>query len=133
VVEMHSYAVTGPHDDLPHRMLGRLHELYPETSGARVVGERILCRSDCPRLAPGDFAARPGVATFHPGLALAGDGIRIDLPVALMERAATTGWSAANRLLAHFRVAGHALQTVPTNGRSPTLARFAQRLRPLQR
>ena len=31
-----------------------------------------------------------------PGLALAGDGVRIDLPVALMERAATTGWSAAN-------------------------------------
>ncbi len=41
--------------------------------------------------------------TPHPGLALAGDGIRIDLPVALMERAATTGWSAANQLLRGLR------------------------------
>ena len=38
------------------------------------------------------FARRPTVDTGVPGLMLAGDGIRIDLPVALMERAATTGW-----------------------------------------
>ena len=66
-------------------------------------------------------------ATPHPGLMLAGDGIRIDLPVALMERAATTGWSAANHLLAHYGLAGHALHTVPIQGRSPTLRRLAAR------
>ncbi len=104
-------------------MLERLHELYPETRGARIVAERVLCRSDCPRFAPGDYAAParrwpPRI----PALALAGDGIRIDLPVALMERAATTGWSAANRLLSHFGLAGHALHTVPTQGRSATAA-----------
>ncbi|PRC62226.1 isorenieratene synthase, partial [Mycobacterium sp. ITM-2017-0098] len=73
-----------------------LHSLYPETADARVVFEKTLCRNDCPRLAPGDFASRPTVTTPHHGLALAGDGIRIDLPVALMERAATTGLAAAN-------------------------------------
>ena len=57
----------------------------------------MLWHNDCPRFAPGDFADRPGVVTPHDELVLAGDGIRIDLPVALMERAATTGWSAANR------------------------------------
>jgi isorenieratene synthase len=56
---------------------------------------------------------------------LAGDGIRIDLPVALMERAATTGWSAANRLLDSWGVAGQALYTVPTAGRNALLRRLA--------
>lgn len=126
VVELHSYAVTGSHDGLRDRMLARLHELYPETKGAEVVHERMLCRSDCPRFAPGDHAARPTVATPHPGVMLAGDGIRIDLPVALMERAATTGWSAANRLLTHYGLAGHVLHTVPVQGRSGALRRLAQ-------
>ena len=114
VVELHSYAAVGPADELPGRLLARLHELYPETRDARIVGELVLRRQDCPRFAPGDFDRRPGVATPTDGLALAGDGIRIDLPVALMERAATTGWAAANQLLQGFGIAGHALVTVPT-------------------
>lgn len=130
VVELHAYAVTEGHDDLRERLLARMYELYPETKRARIVGERVLCRDDCPRFAPGDFAERPGVDTPHDGLALAGDGIRIDLPVALMERAATTGWSAANSLLTHFGIAGHALETVPTQGRSTKLRRLANRGRP---
>ena len=47
---------------------------------------------------------------------LAGDGIRIDLPVALMERAATTGWSAANRCWNDWGLAGTPLHTVPDAG-----------------
>ena len=133
VVELHSYAVTGPRDGLRDRMLARLYELYPESEGSRIVDERVVCRSDCPRFAPGDHAERPTVATPQPGLVLAGDGIRIDLPVALMERAATTGWSAANQLLTHYGLAGHALHTVPIQGRSPTLRRLAQRERQLAR
>ena len=127
VVELHSYAVTEPPEGLRDRLLARLRELYPETDNAGIVAERVLLRNDCPRFAPGDYAGRPTVATPDPAVALAGDGIRIDLPVALMERAATTGWSAANLLLSHFGVAGHQLHTVPTQGRSATLRRLAQR------
>lgn len=127
VVELHSYAVTDTSDDLPRRLLARLHEIYPETAGAGIVGQRLLLREDCPRFAPGDFARRPTVTTPEAGLALAGDGIRIDLPVALMERAATTGWAAANQLLGHFGVAGHPLTTVPTTGRSAMLRRLVER------
>jgi isorenieratene synthase len=129
VVELHSYAVTGPSDDLRDRLLDRLHELYPETKGAKVLGEKMLCHNDCPRFAPGDFADRPGVATPYEGVVLAGDGIRVDLPVALMERAATTGWSAANLLLERFGIRGHALQTVPNRGRMGFLSRLAERAR----
>ena len=129
VVELHSYAVAAPDNDLRDKLLKRLRELYPETADARVVGETVLRHNDCPRFAPGDFADRPGVVTPHDGLALAGDGIRIDLPVALMERAATTGWSAANRLLEHFGIGGHPLQTVPNRGRLGLLSRLADRAR----
>lgn len=125
VVEVHSYSATEAVDALLPRLTARLHEIYPETAQARVVAQRVLTRDDCPRFAPGDYAARPGVATPHPGLMLAGDGIRIDLPVALMERAATTGWSAANQLLARWGLAGHTLHTVPTQGRNPVLRRLA--------
>ncbi len=133
VVELHSYAVGEDSADLGDRMLARLYELYPEVRGANVLHERMLTRNDCPRFAPGDHAARPTVATPHPAVMLAGDGIRIDLPVALMERAATTGWSAANALLTHYGVAGHRLHTVPVEGRSSTLRRLARRERQLVR
>lgn len=129
VVEVHSYSVTDPppFTGLREKMLARLHQLYPETARAGIVAERILCKQDCPLFSPGSFAKRPTVDTPMPGLVLAGDGIRIDLPVALMERAATTGWSAANRLLAAWGVSGHTLHTVPVQGRSPVLRRLAEK------
>ncbi|WP_101949195.1 FAD-dependent oxidoreductase [Mycobacterium sp. 3519A] len=128
VIELHSYATTSS-DGLGERLLARLHEIYPETRAARILDEKALCRNDCPRFAPGDFANRPRVVTPRDGLVLAGDGIRIDLPVALMERAATTGWAAANELLRRFGVTGHDIQTVPVRGRSATLRRLAGRER----
>ncbi|MBF6338851.1 FAD-dependent oxidoreductase [Nocardia abscessus] len=135
VVELHAYAVADeiPRDAARHavrdRLLARLYEIYPETAEARIVGENMLWRQDCPRFAPGDFARRPGVSTPHPRLVLAGDGIRVDLPVALMERAATTGWIAANTLLRQWAGAGHDLQTVPDHGRSAILRTLATRQR----
>lgn len=129
VVEVHAYSVTDPppFDGLREKMLARLHQLYPETARAGIVAERLLFKQDCPLFSPGSFAGRPTVATPVPGLMLAGDGIRIDLPVALMERAATTGWSAANRLLGEWGVSGHTLHTVPVHGRSPALRRLAEK------
>ncbi len=125
VVELHAYALQS---ELPREaMLRQLHKLYPETAAARVRCERTLHRSDCPLFEPGTHARRPGVVTPQPGLVLAGDGIRIDLPVALMERAATTGFSAANHLLTRWGLAGHALQTVPNHGRSALLRSLAIR------
>jgi isorenieratene synthase len=127
VVELHSYALESANPQ--EAMLNQLHKLYPETRWARVVHERILQHRDCPLFAPGTHAHRPGVVTPLPGLLLAGDGVRIDLPVALMERAATTGWTAANHLLKQWGLAGHALSTVPTQGRWALLRYLAGRER----
>lgn len=128
VVELHAYSVAEDTPQLRSDMLARLHELYPETASASIVVEKTLTREDCPRLGPGDFATRPTVRTPTPGLALAGDGIRIDLPVALMERAATTGVAAGNALLDRFGVRGHDMYTVPVRGRSPVLRHLAGRV-----
>jgi isorenieratene synthase len=129
VVELHAYAAPAAADRAAIRgqLLARLYQLYPELTGATIVAERMLCHEDCPQFSPGSHANRPGVVTPQAGLVLAGDGIRIDLPVALMERAATTGWAAANTLLARWHISGHPLRTVPVQGRSALLRRLVAR------
>ncbi|MEE3062807.1 MAG: FAD-dependent oxidoreductase [Actinomycetota bacterium] len=125
VIELHSYATSS--ETSREAAIEQLHQLYQETGTAGVAHERLLRRSDCPLFAPGMYARRPTVATPQHGLVLAGDGIRIDLPVALMERAATTGFSAANHLLRSWGIAGHELVTVPIRGRSALLRSLAER------
>jgi len=119
VVELHAYALPVGVDEarLRSELRTALHMVYPETAAARVVDEQWLVRDDCPLHAPGTWVDRPGVATPDPRVVLAGDGIRCDLPVALMERAATTGVQAANSLLATWGIAGHDLWSVPTQPR----------------
>lgn len=123
VVELHAYAVTGPADrrETQDRLLAALHRVYPETRQARIVDARHAWHADCPLFPVGGHTRRPTVATPHPRVMLAGDAIRCDLPVALMERAATTGFLAAGLLLAAWGVRGQVLWTVPRTGRSPVL------------
>ncbi|MGH4018570.1 MAG: FAD-dependent oxidoreductase [Pseudonocardiaceae bacterium] len=132
VVEVHAYALPegSRTEGLRGEILAQLYRLYPETAQARIVDERHELRADCPLFAPGHFADRPAVTTPDPGLVLAGDLTRVDLPVALMERAATSGLQAANALLAQWGVRGHALWTVPTRGRLAPLRALAARYRP---
>ena len=68
--------------------------------GAEVVAEEWLLSQDCPLSSPAPWLDRLTVGTPDRRVVLAGDGIRCDYPVALMERAATTGFLAANQLLA---------------------------------
>jgi isorenieratene synthase len=69
------------------------------------------------------------VTTPTPGLVLAGDLARVDLPVALMERAATSGFLAANVLLRRWGVAGEPVCSVPVAGRNRLLRTVARRYR----
>jgi isorenieratene synthase len=128
VVELHAYALPEDADQdrvLPE-LITQLATVYPELAGARVQHVENVLAADCPLFAPGSFPNRPTVATPDPALALAGDLARIDLPVALMERAATTGFAAANTLLAQWRIRGHDLWSVTNGGRSPFLRRAAR-------
>ncbi|MYT20429.1 isorenieratene synthase, partial [Streptomyces sp. SID7760] len=103
----------------------KLREIYPETREARIIDSRHEWRSDCPLFPVGGYLRRPAVRTPDPRVTLAGDAVRCGLPVALMERAATTGFLAANALLADRGVRGQVLWTVPRAGRSRALRLLA--------
>ncbi|GAB3913397.1 isorenieratene synthase [Microlunatus endophyticus] len=129
VVELHAYALGGSGwsgsdpghraaaGQLKSRLRTELAAVYPETAEARVLAEEWRTDQDCVLVGPGPWADRPTVGTPDPRVVLAGDAIRCELPVALMERAATTGFQAANQLLAGWGVRGHDLWTVPRQSR----------------
>ncbi|WP_375431598.1 FAD-dependent oxidoreductase [uncultured Friedmanniella sp.] len=126
VVEVHAYALQpedGDDEQVRRTLRAELARVYPETADAQVVVDEWLVEDDCPLVGTSPWLRRPEVATPDPRLVLAGDGIRCDYPVALMERAATTGFLAANQLLALWGLAGHDLWTVPTSTRQPALLR----------
>ena len=123
VVEIHAYACdedTARDADaveaLRAEMEHQLHRIFPECAGLSVVHRETLIRDDCTLITPEDWNGRPGVGTPWPNLVLAGDWVRCDYPVALMERAATTGYLAANALLARWGAAGQDIWTVPMRG-----------------
>lgn len=128
VVELHAYAV--PHGEdrgtVQDRLRAELARIYPETGGARLVDARHEWRADCPLFTVGGYHDRPTVTTPDPRVVVAGDMVSTDLPVALMERAATTGFLAANALLRGWGVRGQTLWTVPDRGRSTALRALAR-------
>lgn len=134
VVELHAYALSdgSPRDVEQKRLLEQLHRVYPETRAARVLDERHEWWADCPLFPVGGYDDRPTVRTSDPALVVAGDLVRTGLPVALMERAATSGFLAANALLERWGVRGQTLWTVPDGGRGPLLRRLARRAEPAQ-
>jgi isorenieratene synthase len=119
VVELHAYALVDQpaEDQLKEQLLSELHRVYPELEPAGIVAEEFLIKNDSPLHGTDPWHQRLPVQTPHPLIVLAGDGIRCDFPVALMERAATTGFLAANQLLSSWNVAGHDLWTVPMRSR----------------
>ncbi|MGV9255192.1 FAD-dependent oxidoreductase [Streptomyces sp. NPDC003697] len=128
VVELHAYVL--PQDAVrdveEKRLVGQLHRVYPETRAARIVDGRHEWRADCPLFPVGGYGDRPAVRTADPHLVVAGDLVRTGLPVALMERAATSGFLAANALLERWGVRGQTLWTVPDRGRGGLLRALAR-------
>ena len=118
VVELHAYALPAGTDEaeLKRDLLGGLHAIYPEFRAARILEERFLMRDDCPSFYPGSYALRPTVATPWPGLALAGDFVKLPMPSALMERAVASGFLAASTILNGYDVRPEPLWSVARRG-----------------
>ena len=119
VVELHAYALPEPVEpaQVQARLQSELSRIYPELAGFQAREQEWVLAQDCPLASTAPWRDRLTVDSPDPRVVLAGDGIRCDYPVALMERAATTGFLAANRLLASSGLAGHDLWTVPMAGR----------------
>lgn len=115
VVEVHAYAIAD--DDLREAavvalaMWQEMLHVLPELEGARVIHREVQLQRTFTRFAPGDHARRPRTVTDVPGLLLAGDWVKVDAPVALMEGAVVSGLLAANVVLA---AAGAPPEPIPT-------------------
>tara|TARA_R110002096_G_scaffold77896_12_gene183556 strand:- start:61601 stop:63088 length:1488 start_codon:yes stop_codon:yes gene_type:complete len=135
VVELHAYGVPSemPEDKIRADLLAALHSLYPETANARVIDERYLLRQDCPDFSCGTYKNRPGVETPHANVFLAGDFVRLPFPSALMERAAASGFSAANKILDRAGKATEAIESVAPRGMLASLMKVAPILSPRPR
>ena len=122
-----------PEDEIRADLLAALHSLYPETADARVIDERYLLRQDCPDFSCGTYKNRPGVETPHANVFLAGDFVRLPFPSALMERAAASGFSAANKILDRAGKATEAIESVAPRGMLASLMKVAPILSPRPR
>jgi isorenieratene synthase len=117
-VELHAYGVPAGWDEAAIRadLIAGLNAVYPETRGVRVIDEIMLVRQDCPAFPPGEMRLRPTPQTSLMDVVLAGDYVSVPLPCALMERAAVSGFLAANTLLAQQGVAPELIQSVSRKG-----------------
>ena len=111
-----SGSIEKAHEALKRDLWAGLQTIYPEFQDARVIEERYLLRADCPSFYPGSYARRPEVATPWPGLALAGDFVRLPFASALMERAVASGFLAASTLLNGYDVRPEPLWSVAPRG-----------------
>lgn len=120
VVELHAYAIAPEEmrsdEEIRLAMQDELHRLFPETRVASVLHEVFMVQSNFTRWAPGEHAGRPGPETPFPNLFLAGDWVRVDAPVFLMEAAAFTGRMAANAIFGREGVRQVPLPIVPMEG-----------------
>ncbi|MFZ4525810.1 MAG: FAD-dependent oxidoreductase [Chlorobium sp.] len=120
VVELHAYAIAPkdirPEEEIKATMLQELHLLFPESREAKVLHELFMQQSNFTRWAPGDHARRPGIETPFSNLFFAGDWVKVDAPVFLMEAAAFTGRMAANAIFRQESLKPTPLPVVPMKG-----------------
>lgn len=120
VIEVHAYAIAD--EDLADAstivmtMWREMLQILPELEGARIVHREMQLQRTFTRFAPGDHARRPGTVTDVPGLLLAGDWVKVDAPVALMEGAVVSGILAANAVLTSRGAPPEPIPTVATRG-----------------
>jgi len=104
VYELHAYTPSPRDADDPERleaaMIAAFTRALPELDGMPIVHRFRQVRRDFPGFPPGSTASRLTTTTGVPGLVLAGDHVRLEVPAALMEAAVTSGIAAANALFA---------------------------------
>lgn len=118
VIEIHAYAVPKGYTEksIKKELLTRLFELYPEFNGAKILEQRYIWKQDCPAFPPGFHKHQPSVQTPFEGLVLAGDFVKMDIPCALMEKAVSSGYEAANILLQMWGIKGIDIKNIPKKG-----------------
>lgn len=120
VVELHAYAIAPedvrPDEVIKETMLKELHYMFPETKDTTILYDVYMQQQNFTRWAPGDHAKRPVSETPLDNLFLAGDWVKVDAPVFLMEAAVFTGRLAANAICRKEVLKPTPLPIVPMEG-----------------
>ena len=120
VVELHAYAIAPedvrPDEVIKETMLKELHYMFPETKETSILYDVYMQQQNFTRWAPGDHAKRPVSETPLDNLFLAGDWVKVDAPVFLMEAAVFTGRLAANAICRKEALKPTPLPIVPMDG-----------------
>ncbi|MCG8342893.1 MAG: FAD-dependent oxidoreductase [Chlorobiales bacterium] len=120
VVELHAYAIAPedmrPDEVIKETMLKEMHHMFPETKQASVLYDVYMRQQNFTRWAPGDHASRPVSETPLENLSLAGDWVKVDAPVFLMEAAVFTGRLAVNAICRKESLKPTPLPIVPMDG-----------------
>jgi len=120
VFELHAY--TPPADDardperLEELLLAQMRRAFPELDGMTIRHRFRQVRWDFPGYPVGKGGDQPATTTTVPGLFLAGDFVRLDVPAALMEGAVVAGIAAANAIFAEQGLAPEPIWSVPRRG-----------------
>jgi isorenieratene synthase len=120
VVELHAYAIPAERmaapDAIADALAAEMLVVLPELAGARTLHREVQLQASFTRFAPGDHRRRPTTDSGVPGLLFAGDWVKLDAPVALMEGATVAGKCAANHLLAGDGLAAEPIPIVAPRG-----------------
>ena len=120
VVELHAYAIAPedvrPDEVIKETMFKELHYMFPETKDTTILYDVYMQQQNFTRWAPGDHAKRPVSETPLDNLFLAGDWVKVDAPVFLMEAAVFTGRLATNAICRKEALKPTPLPIVPMDG-----------------
>ncbi len=119
VIELHSYCVPASLTDdqaVRDALFADMIHYLPELRSAAVVREIFYQKDDFTPYFVGMDAFRPRTASGIEGLWLAGDWVKQDAPVMLMEAAFTSGLLAANAISAAQGVQEEPIYSVPKEG-----------------
>ena len=120
VVELHAYCYKEREFPTQEALLitfeQELYEIVPELRGATILHRELVNQKNFSGFPPRSHAQRPTSATAVPNLFLAGDWVRMPFPCALMERAVSSGFLAANEILSREGLQRRTLYSVHPRG-----------------
>jgi len=120
VVELHAYCYKEKEFPTQEALLTtfeqELYEIVPALRGATILHRELVNQKNFSGFPPGSYAQRPTSATAAPNLFLAGDWVKMPFPCALMERAVSSGFLAANEILSREGLQRRTLYSVQPRG-----------------
>jgi isorenieratene synthase len=120
VVELHAYCYKEKEFPNQEALLTtfeqELYEVVPALRGATILHRELVNQKNFSGFPPHSYDQRPTSATPVPNLFLAGDWVKMPFPCALMERAVSSGFLAANEIISQEGLQRRPLYSVHPRG-----------------